>query len=351
VTNIRLVQNIHGEIKSLQEFIRSNWKADHVFTYNTELLKWQHKSCFDPKLLNFMVGFSDDDRTITSCLGIIPSSLDKETQTCDLIWLALWKSNSPLQGVTLLNKAISYYKPKQVAALGINEEVSFLYKTLGYSCGVFQHYYLSINSDLRNTLSVTSRSFAKCQNANNKDLETRGSFVTPVTKEFFTNGFTSFNSLKALSYMQHRYVDHPRYDYFGISLLSDLGTIIAVLIAREIAIGKARCWRIVDCSNLSITCSSHTQQARRSFLNLLIKNGVEYIDMLVSEEAAFIPSSLGLIKKSESDRIPHYFEPYDSSNIDVPYVFKNLHDPHDRSNLSQVGIFFKGDSDMDRPNI
>ena len=349
--HIRLIQNTDCEINLLQEFLYSNWKSDHVFTSNPDLLKWQHKSRFDLRLLNFMVGFSEDDHSISSCLGIIPSSLDEKSPRCDLIWLALWKSNSPLQGVTLLNKAINYFKPKQVAALGINKDVSLLYKALGYTCGVFQHYYLSVSTDPNHALSVTSRPFVVHHSANNLELETCAPLVTPVTKQFFANRSISFNNLKSLSYMEHRYADHPNYEYFGISLLSNSGTVIAVLIAREITTTTSKCWRIVDCCNLSITCSSHVQQARRSLINLLLINNVEYIDMMVSEEAEFIPSSIGLIKKSDSDRIPHYFEPYDSRNIEVSYAFKNLCDSCDGKNISQVGIFFKGDSDMDRPNV
>jgi hypothetical protein len=349
--HVRLIQNTDCEIKRLQEFLRSNWKSDHVFTYKSDLLKWQHKSRCNPKLLNFMVGFSEDGHSISSCLGIIPSSLDKNMPTCDLMWLALWKSNSPLQGIALLNKAINYFKPKQVAALGINKEVSLLYKTLGYTCGVFQHYYLSVKSDPNHAFSVTSRPFVVRHSAHNLELETCSSLITPVTKQFFANGSISFNNLKTLSYMEHRYADHPNYEYFGISLFSNSGTVIAVLIAREITTTTSKCWRIVDCCNLSITCYSHVQQARRSLINLLLTNDVEYIDMLASEEAAFIPLSIGLIKKSDSDRIPHYFEPYDSRNIEVSYAFKNLCDTRDENNINQVGIFFKGDSDMDRPNI
>ena len=348
--NIRLIHNSEVEIQRLQEFICSNWRSDHVFTYKSELLRWQHKSYFDPKCLNFMVGFSDDNRRISSCLGIIPSSMDKKTQRCDLMWLALWKSNSPLQGVTLLNKAINYYKPKQVAALGINKGVSTLYKTLGYTCGVFQQYYLSIKSDQHNTLSTTSRPLAKHQYANYKELEACICSVNPATEELFDNEFASFNSLKDVSYMKHRYVNHPAYDYFRILLLSGTGAVVASLIAREIEMNASKCWRIVDCCTLSITCFSNVQQARRSLLSLLIKNNVEYVDMLVSEEAEFIPSSLGFIKKSESDRLPHYFEPYVPSNVEVLYAFKNICDTNDRDNINQVGIFFKGDSDMDRPN-
>ena len=123
------------------------------------------------------------------------------------------------------------------------------------------------------------------------------------------------------------------------------------LIIREINIKGSNCWRVVDISKVKINSSLESRKVRFSILKM-IEEEITYIDLVVSEEGAFIGQLLGFLSISyEKDIIPQHFEPFKMENIKIKYAFKNISYKNYNSNLFPPESFFKGDSDMDRPNF
>jgi hypothetical protein len=82
-----------------------------------------------------------------------------------------------------------------------------------------------------------------------------------------------------------------------------------------------------------------------NFQNLLSESSAEYIDFLHIGLDAGVLESGGFTDKSGTDIIvPNYFEPFCMENIKLEYAFKSIDD-------SERPVFFKADSDQDRPNV
>ena len=346
--NIQILNSNRHEINEIQDFIKLNWNQNHIFTKNKDLLIWQHKCVHNKSKLNFFVGRNYHGK-ISSILGIIPASLQAKNHYSDLIWLAIWKTLIPTQGISLFYKAIEYYKPKQIGALGINDKIEKLYKKLGFKTGNFSHFYLSLKEFRNIELSKTSQDFTKDEV--HDFIFHYGEYEILLSNKINFN-YQSFNNLKNSEYLNHRYDKHPFYKYKYLSILDAGKKVIAILIIREINIKGSNCWRVVDISKVKINSSLESRKVRFSILKKMIEEEITYIDLVVSEEGAFIGQLLGFLSISyEKDIIPQHFEPFKMENIKIKYAFKNISYKNYNSNLFPPGIFFKGDSDMDRPNI
>ena len=346
MNNLSLLESTDKEINKLQGFLKESWSKNHIFVKNKELLKWQHKSLYDESKLNFFVG-KDKNEKITSCLGIIPASFNSISKESDLIWLTTWKSNRPFEGISLLSKAIKYFNAKQVAALGINDEVTKLYKSLGYTINKFKHFYLSIKNNEFLEISKTSRYFEfkklRFRKLNSKNIKSE-------LYDFIDEKFTSINNFKNKDYLRHRYLNHPSYKYMTLIIKKE-NTEIAKLIVRKVVVNQSSCLRVVDTSEIKMLSLKDIILIRFSIINLLLQYKIEYIDILTSDEGSFIPYLLGFIKVSKrKDIMPNYFEPFIKKNIEIKYAYKNFGNLTNKSNLDSLGIFLKGDSDMDRPS-
>ncbi len=347
MNNITLLESTDEEITKLQDFLNESWAKDHILVKNKSLLKWQHKSFFDVSKINFFIGKDCNDQ-ITSCLGIIPATANSIRKESDLIWLTTWISNIPYEGIALLSEAIKYFNPIQVAAIGINDKVAKLYKILGYTVDKFNHFYLSIKNNKSSQISKTSRYF-KFNNSEFHKLKSNN--INAELYNYVDPKFISINKLKNKEYLNHRYINHPKYKYMTLDIKRN-NIKIAKLIVRKIVFNKSSCLRIVDTSEIKISSLKDKINCRFAIINLLIKLKIEYIDIFTSDEASFVAYLLGFIKvNKERDIVPDYFEPFLKENIDIRYAYKNSGNLTNNKNLDLPGIFFKGDSDMDRPNI
>jgi hypothetical protein len=300
-------------IEKLQEFdkkefllfINSFWKKDHIFVKNEILFDYQHKS---DDGYNFLV--SKNEQIITSILGYIPS--DNEGKH---LWLAIWKSKlKGVEGLTLLFKLLTN-KPTFIGVLGISSVAKKIYTGLGWESGILSHYYLSINQ--KNNLRL--HTFNEIKN----DYLFSSEFI-------FDQGQGWCLPKKDIHYYEKRYLNHPVFKYYFLTILSNELTFIG----RIIEYNCTKVFHVVDVKgdlngkNISATIS------------WFLKNeGFDLFEMMIFDSRGVLTD---LLLKNNSEIIPTYFSPFEYRNIQMELCYKTS------KNLPVR--FFLGDSDQDRPN-
>jgi|TARA_B100001964_G_scaffold181043_1_gene200168 hypothetical protein len=327
-----------NEKKKIIDFIRKYWKKNHILAKNEKLLNWQYKgkNCY-----NFVVANHINLNEFHAILGLIsPSFFIKEKiLNHDHIWLSIWKvENSLIEekslGIKLLDFVNKYYKPNSISAIGINSDVTKVYKFIGFKTGVLKHYYIK-NSNLKifKIAKFSKRTilqendlvecFYKIKKINYKNLNKLKKQINKISK------------LKNYIYLVNRYLNHPIYKYCFLTLYQGK-KLISLIIARTINQNMSKCLRIVDVINLqSITLSIKT-----AFEKYLALNELEYVDFLHYGTSENEIKNLGFCEKERDSIIPTLFEPFLFENKNIAFAYLSKNDFY----------IFKGDSDLDRPN-
>ena len=127
------------DVASLVEFIRTEWKSDHVFVRSPSFFQYQYE-CENGDL-NFFIS-RDPERNITGILGFMNYG---SGPTGGDIFLSLWKviaTGDPTLGLKLLERLKSDLNPRGLYCTGINKKTIGIYKYLGYRTGTMQRYVL-----------------------------------------------------------------------------------------------------------------------------------------------------------------------------------------------------------------
>ena len=144
--------------------------------------------------------------------------------------------------------------------------------------------------------------------------------------------------------MINRYLNHPKYKYkiYKVVFKNELKCLFVFRICKY---KKFKAIRIVD----YIGHKKNFKFGKNLFVSLLNQNSAEFIDLYsygISNRYIHL-SGLKNVKKYSKKKIiiPNYFEPFERKNIKLPLAQKF------RSKDFFPTVFFKGDSDLDRPNI
>lgn len=327
-----------NELEKLVSFIKNHWKEDHVFVKNTELLKWQH---FDEKYkrYNFVVAYNTFDEEFDGILGFIPlSHYDTKISNNDT-WLAIWKVNElktkgHISGMDLLYFLKKDYKPNSIGSLGISDIAKEIYKVLRYNMGFLNHYYI-INEDIKKTFICDVKNIEPRQNIFDSDTDLLIKELKDISE--LNNLYGIYYPYKTPDYIVNRYINHPIYSYNVLLISKGDNPPVCAFVIRKINVSDRMCIRIVDVlgdlkklSNINRVIQRYLQDQNAEYIDLMNTG----IDQTVFEE-------LGFMKKGSNDIIPNYFEPFLRENIEVAFAYRGYKDY----------IFFKGDSDQDRPNM
>ncbi|MFW0737300.1 hypothetical protein [Flavobacterium sp. T12S277] len=324
-----------NQIDSLQVFIKNNWNANHIFVTSKKLLLWQHGLDLN---LNYLVAYAENNNEIIAVLGYIPTNhFDVRLKSDGLdLWLALWKGddNYPGVGMDLLYHLQKFRNPSSIGSIGINKNVEKIYKILKYKIGELNHYYYT-NPKIDN-FKIISIQDKKSKFFNNSELDQE---IEVVNTLFEVQKLPEpyYKPLKSADYFINRYERHPFYKY-KFWLIKKSSEIISVLVVRKIEVEETSCIRVVDVLGDLSRVKNITAELNR----ILDDENSEYVDFLNFgiDEITFY--QMGFLKKSNSEIIPNYFEPFIKSNNEIHFAYKSLYEPY---------VIFKGDSDQDRPNI
>lgn len=327
-----------GELDLLLEFIKNSWNENHIFIKDQHILDWQHRQddCF-----NFVVAYHHKSNSFHGILGIVSPSFFSKGKIAkgDDIWLALWKvekSKAEINsiGLDLLNYVNDNFSPRSVSAIGINNQVSMLYKLMGFTTG-YLHQRFIINP-VKNIFSI----------GNIIDIEKSviaKKFPSSRLFEIHSNDLTNYKNIilqnnlkKNFNYLINRYINHPKYKYRVIGI-SDSSSVLALLVFRKLYVEESSCLRVIDGFGLD----NITFSIKALFQDFLILENSEYVDFLCADGVNQHLDLLGFGVPTAGSGIPHLFEPFLRDPVKVHYAYKAMH---------KFDIF-KGDSDLDRPNI
>jgi hypothetical protein len=308
--------------KKILGFINKFWKKNHIFIKSKKLFDFQHKG---KNKLNWVIAKNKKTQKIEGILGLISRNYYSKGYICknDDIWIAIIMVAYSLKpskglGTEMIKFFYKKFKPNSIAAIGINEAVSNLYKKIGLKIDYLNQYYLKKSNKVN-----------KIKFEDQKNLNVTSDF-TKIIK--FKNYDQNFKNYK---YFLNRYFKHPIYKYH-LFIVYEKDIIKNFLVIRLVKFRNKQAIRVVDTGNINLI-----KIFKKSFfshlINLFKANHLDFINFGLKKLTI---KKIGL-KLRKNVFIPHHFEPYEEKNIDVmiSYISKDKN-----------FYVFKGDSDLDRPN-
>ncbi len=319
------------EMNDLKNFIRKNWREDHILVESEDLLKWQHA---DGNQLNFIIARENKSQTVLGIFGYIPTSkFDTTLKDNRDTWGAIWKvvDNAPSGlGMDIMQFFHNEIKPVSHGSIGNSDIAQKLYRFTGQKIGVISQYYILSDSITEFKIAMKGSSINPSQKPDSDDL-----------REIILDNISlthSYYPKKSLTYLINRYQKHPIYKYRFFGLYND-ATLYAIFVIRKQFVGKESCLRIVDIyGDLSIA-----GQIYFSMQKLLHEEAAEYLDCLNYgiAESAFKNMGFQTLDYHSDVIIPDYFEPFERQNVQTNFAVKSMLDEY---------VIFKGDGDRDRPS-
>jgi hypothetical protein len=330
------------EKAELIRFIRESWSHQHILAAHPELLDWQYRA--DDRY-NFVVAYGVESRAFEGVLGFISPGFFEEGRVMadDNLWLSLWKvekneGQPPTLGIEMLAFLRKQIPSRTISAIGINAQVARLYRALGCFVGTMSHFFMPNfdRADYRIAQISDARAMAM------QDLRSHHAITkAPTLTEVQGADLAAFVSTlppgprNRPAYLTARYLNHPYYHYRFFGILA-AGAPSSLLVVRKIHAAGSCCLRIIDYVGLDAVDLNITDAIQ----TLLRAEKAEYIDLLVGGIKWPSLSDKGFFESTDSNYVPHLFEPFSNARVTVSYAVFGGEDH----------VVLKGDSDLDRPN-
>jgi len=322
------------EIKSIQNFIRLNYKKKHILTSNLKLFDWLYKT--EENKYNFLL--LKKSQKIFAVLGYIPTNKFNKNKDKDkkLIWLALLcgKKKNPIQGagIILLKFLHQKFPDYSFAVNSIGEKVIPLYKAFGYNVIRLRQYYI-INPNM--TQKIIKGNIKKQKKSKSyKSLKLK--FIDKKVLEKIKLKKNYIHS-KSTNYFINKYLKNPFFKY-KIALIIHKKVKKMLIILRVDKYKNSKVLRIVDLYgdyNYLAFCN-------KIFLELLKSEKAEFLDFLQYGISHKILNKCNFrLNNYGKTIIPIYFSPYLNKNMKIFSAYK--------SNKQKIFIL-KADGDQDIPH-
>ena len=323
------------ERDKLMRFIQDDWCEGHILARDVNLLAWQHNDRIHSRY-NFVV--AADNGRFDAILGFIPTyQYDIALQAWPQVWLAIWKSvaeraHNPVLGRQLLEFLEREMQPVSIGAIGINARVEKLYRHLGYTTGMLDHYYI------RNPYLPHSQLLCPPGHFPAPEQGGKGCELFWMHLDFMDIGDLwdlPFHTAprKSAEYFRRRYLIHPTYRYRFLGAWNGY-KLCGVFVVRCIEANGAACLRIVDFAG----CVPFLGSLSDEFVRILHEEDAEYVDA-VCHGIDF--THMGFSRAESPHFPPNHFEPFEVRGEPIRFAYKSAMSPY---------VIMKGDSDQDRPN-
>jgi hypothetical protein len=328
---------VKSDIDDIMNFIRDNWKEDHILATNKAFFCYEHE--FGDKV-NFMLAIEKETEEIEGILGFIQASLDEE---CKDIWGVMWKvreNSLPFLGVELKKRLIKETNCRCEIGVGANPKtaIPILKLILKYKVGKMNHFYQLADKEEYNIAIINNKKIVNIANNEKQNKLIRFDTIDGLINNYDFKKNIDKIPYKDSWYFNKRYFSHPVYKYLVWGINSTRCGIEALLVGREIELKGTKILRIVDFVGNQDALSGLYVEMQE----LIHKNQYEYIDFYCYGIKKSLLEKSGFILRDEEDNniIPNYFEPFVQNNIDI-WVDSN------RENV----VMCKADGDQDRPSI
>ncbi len=333
------------EHDELSMFLKEHWKADHIFVLSKEIFDFQHLEN-SKGIYNYVIAKEKETGEIHAALGFIPTSHYDENIKNTMVWPCIWKSRDDIKrkglGVTMYYHLKSSIDIETISIQGISEIALSIYKHWNFTTGKLEHYILP-NFDLEQNMAI-NMDIIKPRKNEEDDIftlcEIEGSDIKKITNDnpiFLIN-----NRYKSRDYYYNRFVNHPKYKYSFLKI-EDNKNIIGIIIARACTDGQGNyCSRIVD----YVGDIKRIIGVKKQLYKYIQDKNYEYLDFVEAGIADNVLEEAGFYNRRNYPTliVPGYFEPFVQKNIDLDYAYKTVLKDY-------KPIFYKADSDQDRPNV
>ena len=329
-----------NEEEKLLNFIENSWKKDHIFLKNKELFRWQHLDIINNRI-NFAVAENKIDGEFDAILGFIPFRQYDPNLSYNDLWYAIWKNKKEktqgkIRGIDLLFFIENELNLNSSAGIGMSKYSIKSFTQNGFTMGKLNHYYL-LNRSISNykiaKVPYENTSFSTLSNKSNLIINE----ITDINELKSVNKL--YKPYKSPTFIKNKYINHPVYTYKLLGIYSN-SKLLSVFVTRKISVLNSSCIRIVDIYGRLDEIGNINNQLQK----ILKNENAEYIDCYNYgiDEKTF--KNLGFSKKADNSNIiiPNYFEPFEKKNVEIICGHKDNYNEY---------VFFKGDSDQDRPNI
>ena len=327
---------LNKDYKILSRYINKHYKKGHILSKNKKLFDWMY---FDTKSKKYNFLVAKEKNKIIATKGFQPlrlfdKYLDHES------FMSMWSSSQPTGGIKLFNNLLDK-KFKFICGIGSSEQSHRYQKYKKFSTGQLKHSYL---------LSSKIKNYKIAQIIEKKNVPIKNLFgknyikldANYLKKQNIDDLFKFQIPKKSSLYLINRYLSSKFYKYYAYGTLKK-DKIINIIVLRDCKYKKRVAVRIID----YIGSNNTFKYLDKLFKKILEKGNVEYIDLYSYgiPESKIIKSGLKVKKLNDKNIIPNNFEPFEKKNKQIifGYLTKKLYKKKIR--------LFKGDSDMDRPNL
>jgi len=312
------------ECDKLQDFIRREWSAEHIFVHCKALLDYQHLDAGQARY-NFVVAV-DRAGQFQAVLGFIPPqqfAADDKT-----VWLALWKTAAACKeksiGLLLLRFLENSFLSCTISTVGISAQARLIYRALRFDVLALSHYYLRVANASQIAVGLLPAPMPQAQ--------PQWTLADGALTHAQAQAGAGYRP-RSRAYFQKKYEHHPVYSYHCVhSEPLDL-----TIVYRMVEIPEGKVMRIVDCAgnvcNIAKLTAALMARAQSA--------GADYIDMLawLADEQPVLQAGF---RKVSTEIVPNYFEPFLQQNVTIECAVKGRA-------MTEM-IVMKGDGDQDRPS-
>ena len=311
------------------------FKKHHILTRNSKLFKWQYSnnsiSCSLAILKKKIIGLQ---------FYIPLSQFDNNLKQKKEIFNSLWftkKSNIIALGEKIFDFTFKSAKPNLVIAMGIPNYLIYFHSKKSFVIKKMSHYFIINPSKKNNLLKIKPKKFNDQKKIEFKKIENLKSLKNFMNEAIFKNQYP----LKSNKYLEKRYLKHPVYKYYiyGIKFKKQK----CVCIYRIVKNKKINIIRLVDFVGLNKSFSF----LNNFLLFIMNKHSSDYADLYSYGIPSKDLNNAGFSNKDDYKGliIPNHYEPFENKNIEIMIGYKSKY-----KNNSKIRLF-KGDSDIDRPNL
>ncbi len=320
----------YEEIPEIMDFIDKYWRKGHILSVNREFFEYEF--VIKDKEVNFFIAKNKETGEIESLEGFVQAS--KEIENND-IWGSIWKvrndhPNIPFLGIELSERMSETLKPRNCMGVGLNPRTALPLSrdVLNNYCAKMHHFYKLSERKEYKIAKIEDKIILK-KDKNIEQLKPIEVFSIKELEKIFDFSWAEKQvPRKDKWYFEHRFFKHPIFKY-RVFALND-----AFFIAREQEYDNSKILRIVD-----FIGNQEAFSKLFDFFESLI-NDFEYIDFYNLGFKEEYLQKAGFSERLENSKniIPNYFAPFVQENIEI-YIAG----PED-------ALYFKADSDQDRPN-
>lgn len=327
---------LNKDYKILSKYINKYYKKGHILSKNKKLFDWMY---FDikSKKYNFLV--AKEKNKIIATKGFQPlrlhdGKLDHES------FMSMWSSSQPTVGIKLFDKLLNK-KFKFICGIGSSKHSLKYQKYKKFSTGQMKHsYLLSKKIQDYKIAKITKKKNTQKKDYFGKNYVTLDSNY--LKKQNIHTLFKFQTPRKSLLYLINRYLNSKFYKYYAYGTLKK-DKILNIIILRDCNYKNRIAVRVVDYIGSNYTF----KYLDKLFKEILERRNVEYVDLYSYgiPEKEIVKSGFKVKNLNDKNIIPNHFEPFEKKNEQIifGYLAKKMYKKKIR--------IFKGDSDMDRPNL